>query len=578
MASSGNFCTLNPLVTNSGSSTMNGGTFSVGNLKYAMSGEDGFRSNYAITHKSYCEVYINSIGSYGGTIGFGSYQNEVTYEDMVTFQMNYQSGRIYHYKGASAQSPSIANIGGTVSTTNVIMMAYDPATYKWWVGVDGTWRNSGDPANGTGFIFQGSSTMFEDMQGVFWGGWKGGANGLTCHWNFGQDSTFGGTITAGGNADENGFGDFKYTPPTGFLALCSGNEVISSDIDPAQTDDNFPGKQSEAVTFTGNGGTNNITGVGFQADLAFFKNRGTANSWIVVDSSRGGTGSGTKSLNLNGSGAESTGAYTTWNGFTSDGFNLSGGGTGTINQSSANMYGMLWRANGGTTTSDSSGDITVTRQSNTAGGFAILTYTGNGSADQTIAHGLGKTPAWIITKNRSSSSHWAVWHHQYTGYYGQLESTIAWASDSSQFYTDGMTSNFIGVKGSGATNESGDNMLAYVWSQIDGYSKFGKYTGNGNDGNGPYIYTGFRPRMLWIKDVSQGNEWFVQDTARETFNPTHDFLEWDTADAEQNNAHSKIDFLSNGFKCKGNSGRFNDTSTYVYGAFGDVPFKYNNTF
>ena len=239
---------------------------------------------------------------------------------------------------------------------------------------------------------------------------------------------------------------------------------------------------------------------------------------------------------------------------------------------------MLWRANGGTTTSDSSGDITVTRQSNTAGGFAILTYTGNGSADQTIAHGLGKTPAWIITKNRSSSSHWAVWHHQYTGYYGQLESTIAWASDSSQFYTDGMTSNFIGVKGSGATNESGDNMLAYVWSQIDGYSKFGKYTGNGNDGNGPYIYTGFRPRMLWIKDVSQGNEWFVQDTARETFNPTHDFLEWDTADAEQNNAHSKIDFLSNGFKCKGNSGRFNDTSTYVYGAFGDVPFKYNNTF
>ena len=141
-----------------------------------------------------------------------------------------------------------------------------------------------------------------------------------------------------------------------------------------------------------------------------------------------------------------------------------------------------------------------------------------------------------------------------------------------------MTSNFIGVKGSGATNESGDNMLAYVWSQIDGYSKFGKYTGNGNDGNGPYIYTGFRPRMLWIKDVSQGNEWFVQDTARETFNPTHDFLEWDTADAEQNNAHSKIDFLSNGFKCKGNSGRFNDTSTYVYGAFGDVPFKYNNTF
>jgi len=579
MASSGNFCTLNPLVTNSGSSTMNGGTFSVGNLKYAMSGEDGFRSNYAITHKSYCEVYINSIGSYGGTIGFGSYQNEVTYEDMVTFQMNYQSGRIYHYKGASAQSPSIANIGGTVSTTNVIMMAYDPATYKWWVGVNGTWRNSGDPANGTGFIFQGSSTMFEDMQGVFWGGWKGGANGLTCHWNFGQDSTFGGTITAGGNADENGFGDFKYTPPTGFLAMCSGNEVISSDIDPAQTDDNFPGKQSEAVTFTGNGGTNNITGVGFQADLAFFKNRGTANSWIVVDSSRGGTGSGTKSLNLDKTNAEQTGAYTTWNGFTSDGFNLSGGGTGTINQSSANMYGMLWRANGGTTTSDSSGDITVTRQSNTAGGFAILTYTGNGSADQTIAHGLGKTPAWIVTKNRSSSSHWAVWHHQYTGYYGQLESTIAWASDSSQFYTDGMTSNFIGVKGSGATNENGDNMLAYVWSEIEGYSKFGKYEGNAN-ANGIFVYTGFRPRMLFVKDVDRSENWQTFDTARNTFNPVDKGLSWNSNGAESTGSGSgfDVDFLSNGFKMRCTHDNLNGSSTYIYGAWGDVPTKFNNTF
>ena len=248
MASSGNFCTLNPSLR-SVTAGMNGGTFSLGNLKYAMSGEDGFRGNYAMTHKTYCEVYINSISNFGGTIGFGSYQNNRTYEDMITFQTNYQSGKIYHYKGSSNQSVSIADIGGTVSATDVVMMAYDPATYKWWVGVNGTWRNSGDPANGTGFVFQGSSTMFEDMQGVFWAGWKGSANGLTCHWNFGQDSTFAGTITAGGNADDNGFGDFKYSPPTGFLALCSGNQVISDDVDPAQTDDDYPQKNFTTVLF-----------------------------------------------------------------------------------------------------------------------------------------------------------------------------------------------------------------------------------------------------------------------------------------------------------------------------------------
>ena len=124
------------------------------------------------------------------------------------------------------------------------MMAYDPATYKWWVGVNGV----------VGMVLKTllmvvilcfglvQQTMFENMN-VTWGGWSGDVNRLDHTWNFGQDSTFAGQETAGGNADENGFGDFKYTPPTGFLALCTGNMVISDDIDPAQTDDDYPGKQ-----------------------------------------------------------------------------------------------------------------------------------------------------------------------------------------------------------------------------------------------------------------------------------------------------------------------------------------------
>jgi len=580
MASSGNFCTLNPILR-SVTAGMNGGTFSVGNTKYAMSGEDGFRGNYAMTHKTYCEVYINSIGSYGGTIGFASYQNNRTYEDIVSFQMNYQSGKIYHYKGSSSESVSIANVGGTVSATNVVMMAYDPATYKWWVGVNGTWRNSGDPANGTGFVFQGSSTMFEDMQGVFWGGWKGGANGLTCHWNFGQDSTFGGTITAGGNADGNGFGDFKYSPPTDFLALCSGNQTISSDIDPAQTDSEYPGKNFNVVTYTGDGSTSNaISNLGFSPDLVWIGQRSSPTSDYsngMWDTTRGRA----KLIYSSRSNAEPSDSSSTQDlvSFDSDGFTVGTNNNASVNASSKEMVGWCWKANGGTTSSDSSGDITVTRQSNTKGGFAILTYTGNGSADQTIAHGLGATPAFIITKNRSSSSHLAVWHQSHTGYYGQLESAIAWASDSSQFYTAGMTSNFIGVKGSGATNESGDNMLAYVWTEIDGYSRFGSYLGNGN-ADGPYVYTGLRPRLLMIRNVEQGSNWGVYDSARQTFNPNENYLRWNSGVAEGGTSTSfDVDFLSNGFKVRSTETDLNTSGKkFIYTAWGDVPFKYNNTF
>ena len=572
MASSGNFCTLNPL-TQYHSQTVNG-TFSNGNLTYAMSGLDSHGATMDMTVKTYCEVRIDSIGGYGGVLGFRTMDVIAQVNDSVTFQMNYQSGKIYHNKGTSLQSVSISNIGGTVSAGNIVMFAYDPATYKWWVGVNGTWRNSGDPANGTGFVFQGSSTMFENMSaGISWGGWKGDANGLTSTWNFGQDSTFGGQETAGGNADENGFGDFAYTPPTGFLAHCTGNMAVSDDIDPAQTDDDFPQKQFNSILYTGTGSSNAISGLGFQPDLVWLKQRGSGGSNMLLDTNRGTN----SRLSSNNSNDEKT-ASSYFTSFNSDGFTVTGNDA-ISNASSGTFVGWCWKCAGGTTSSDSSGDITVTRQSNTKGGFAILTYTGNGSADQTIAHGLGATPAFIIAKNRSSSSHWAVWHQSHTGYYGQLESAIAWASDSSQFYTDGMTSNFIGVKGSGATNESGDNMLAYVWTEIEGYSKFGTYEGNGN-ADGPYVYTGLRPRLLMIRNVEQGSNWGVYDSARQTFNPNENYLRWNSGVAEGGTSTSfDVDFLSNGFKVRSTETDLNTSGKkFIYTAWGDVPFKYNNTF
>ena len=137
----------------------------------------------------------------------------------MVFQINYLSGYIW-LNGGNAS----ANIGGTITTGDIVMMAYDPTTRKWWVGVNGTWRNSGDPANGTGQVYQHSTTDFgEGIGAIVWGGWKGSANGLTVTWNFGQDGTFAGQETAGGNSDGNGVGNFKYSVPSGFLANCTKN-------------------------------------------------------------------------------------------------------------------------------------------------------------------------------------------------------------------------------------------------------------------------------------------------------------------------------------------------------------------
>jgi len=206
------FNTMNPL------NPLNGGTLSNGNLKNVLSGDDQFYTTQELAFKSYCEVRVDAISNYGGTLGLGTFGGDDD-DNTLVFQTNYLSGYIY-LNGGNAS----ANIGGTVSAGNIIMMAYDPATRKWWVGVNGTWRNSGDPAGGTGQVYQHSATDFAPGIGaIVWGGWKGSANGMTVTWNFGQDGTFGGQETAGGNSDSNGVGNFKYSVPSGFLANCTKN-------------------------------------------------------------------------------------------------------------------------------------------------------------------------------------------------------------------------------------------------------------------------------------------------------------------------------------------------------------------
>ena len=215
-----NFCTLTPLARRMDSST----TLSNGNLKVVLSGNDMFHSSFPITEKSYCEVRLDASSNYGGVPGFGTFGGSDDDDNTIGFSTNYLSGRINLGNGGSG-----GNIGGTVSVGSIIMMALDPDTRKWWVGVDGTWRNSGDPGAGSGEVYQWAADYFDhgtysDYDGIgalVWGGYKGSANGMTLTWNWGQDSTFGGQETAGSNTDGSGNGSFKYAVPSGFNALCS---------------------------------------------------------------------------------------------------------------------------------------------------------------------------------------------------------------------------------------------------------------------------------------------------------------------------------------------------------------------
>jgi hypothetical protein len=579
MASSGNFMTWSSLWSCDSSYPPSSNVFSGGNCRYSSSNSNnGFGATYSfLSGKWYWEVYIVANGNKQLILGV------VTPETKIVSQQLWNTVGIYGVTSGSGigyklieNSPGFVEINGfdDIANGDIVQLAFDRDNYKLWVGRNNTWLESGNPAgdsnpliSGSDFAFQGGPVMPVIGQGS--------SSTFTMVLNAGQDDTFGGEITAAGNADGNGHGVFKYAPPSGFLAPCSANLPISDDIDPAQTNDDYPQKQFFISQYAGNLTNRTIT-TEAQPDLIMIRTYDNAQDWYVLDSSRGITAN--KYSFTNKQDAEATLPQSN---FQSVGSTSVGISSGTyLNSTGANYQMWMWRANGGTTSSDSSGDITVTRQTNTAGGFSILTYTGNGSSDQTIAHGLGKSPAFIITKNRSSTSHWAVWHHQYTGYYGQLESNGTWASDSSQFYTSGMTSNFIGVKGSGATNESGDNMLAYVWTEIEGYSRFGRYKGNGN-ADGPFIYLGFRPAMIFFRRTDSSSGWTVVDTARYTANTSDGpgRLEFNLNNAETtgSSALREMDVLSNGIKIRTSNGNINtDGGDYVFGAWAEVPFRYNN--
>jgi hypothetical protein len=337
----------------------------------------------------------------------------------------------------------------------------------------------------------------------------------------------------------------------------------------AYTTINKPNTQFNTVLWTGNGGTQSITGVGFQPSLVWGKSRSVNYEQSWIDFVRGGT----KYLFSNGSSAESTDANAITS-FNADGITL-GSSPYIGNANGATYVGWNWLASN-STVSNTSGSITSTVSANTTARFSILTYTGNGTGNSTVGHGLGAVPNFIIVKSRTSADAWGTLSPSYVSAADPnilyLNNIAAEADDTNVWGTSAnFTSSTFTVGTWNGSNANATDYVAYCWSEIKGYSKFGKYTGNGSN-DGTFVYTGFKPAFIMLRKTA-GNRWRLLDNKRPGYNTVTNALFAELNAVETTASDDAIDLLSNGFKLRGTSGNQNDSGgTYIYMAFAENPF------
>ena len=308
-----------------------------------------------------------------------------------------------------------------------------------------------------------------------------------------------------------------------------------------------------------------------QPDWTWHKVRSHAASHMLYDSTRG-VG---KRLHSDQTSAEATeSAQGTITAFTSNGFTVNAGTSNDfyVNDSGKTYVAWNWKANGGTTSSNSDGGITTTVQANTTAGFSIITYEGTFSSTS-IGHGLNSAPEWLIFKNRESTDPWALWH---VGLNFPTDDLIYFNANAANqhdpsFLNTAPSSSVITLGAYENTNQDNNDLVCYAFHSIKGYSKFGSYTGNGN-ADGAFVYTGFKPAWLMWKRTDSGTDWRIFDNKRDDDNVVKGRLFPNTSDAE-NTSQDTLDFLSNGFKLRStNSGGNASGGTYIYMAFAEHPF------
>ena len=538
-----NFATLNPL-----DAYNTGGVFSEGNLKWTIGGADGAsRSTHVMTAgKWYVEFLSNN--DYIGVVS-----GNASIVDMNGTQTVY-----YAQDGTKRVNGSSSSYGASYADGDIIGIALDLDSGTQTVTF---YKNNAS---------QGSLNLTDvgnEGYSVSCGSGSGSTNATA---NFGQDSSFSGAkATSNANADGNGHGSFAYAPPSGFLALCSQNLPDAAIIDGA---DNF-----NTVLYTGTGSTRSVTGVGFEPDWVWLKDRTSGYDHHLFDSVRGGG----NSLYSNDTVVENT--YATDITFASDGFSIADGGSVPqvyINKNNDSFVSWNWLA-GTAFSNDASatgvGTIDSSGQVNETAGFSIVKYTGLGNTDQqTISVGLswsGKDKL-VIIKNRDASTNWLVNSSLLAANKVlRLNTTDNDSQVNSSGYITYETFGFKTYNGSNILNLAND-YIAYCFHSVEGYSKIGTYVGNGN-ADGPFVHTGFRPAFWLMKSLSDATHWVIYDSVRETFNAVDLQLLPNETNAEAASSRP-VDFLSNGVKIRFSSYLNDSGQTYIYLAFAEQPFKFSN--
>jgi hypothetical protein len=344
--------------------------------------------------------------------------------------------------------------------------------------------------------------------------------------------------------------------------ISAGGAVTGADVAvPIDPRDYF-----NTIVWAGNAASpRTLTGVGFQPDLVWGKVRNYNYDLLLYDAVRGA--GILKALGSSNTAAEGSMGDNATNGymsaFTSDGFSVVGSGNpGYWNSSGENYVAWNWKADGAGS-SNSDGSITSTVSASTDSGFSIVTYTGT-ATNATVGHGLGVAPSMVIVKNRSAgSTNWCVYHIIVGNQFATLlNSTSAPFSNSNYWNNTTPTSSVFSLGNGTDTNGNTNNLVAYCFAEISGFSKIGSYTGNGS-ATGPSVTTDFEPTWLMIKRRDSTGDWIIHDSARDATNPRTEFLEANTGDVEATG--NDVDFNATSFQIKSTSATVNASGgTYIY--------------
>jgi hypothetical protein len=538
-----NYCTLNPLPYYGGYNVI-----SQGNLQFTSGNSNWMRglATFAVSSgKWYWEVTVNN--THAQMHGILTATTPSYYAGANNW-VGYDATGYGYFSDDGSKWNNNASVayGATYDTGDIIGIAFDADNGKLYFSKNGTFQASGDPAAGTNAAFTGlTSGPYVPAVSL---ATTSGAN--TCDTNFGQRP-------------------FSYTPPTGFLSLNTFN--LST---PAILQGN---RYMDATLWTGTGTALNVVNQAlFQPDFVWVKNRSSGLYWNVLFDSVRGAGNQLSSNQTDAELASASNVAGKVSAFNSNGFALATGSSSilSVNATSNNYVGWQWQAGQGSSASNTSGSTTSTVSVNTTAGFSIVTYTGTGSA-ATIGHGLGVAPKMIIVKGRNATIEWLVYHASLGAtQYITLNTTGAAASAASAWNNTAPTSSVFSVLSAGSTNFSGRTYVAYCWAEITGFSKFGSYTGNAST-DGPFVFTGFRPKFIMYKRTDATQSWILMDTSRSPYNVADKFLIANNSDSEYTG--TILDMLSNGFKVREAGTQTNaNGGTYIFMAFAENPFKNAN--